>query len=117
MQCSARGLLAQTRVRQEIPQLGACATQVRWRQWLFPQATKGWRPERFGHEGQALQFARQSKRIPIWKLGWAVNISTKFLQMVERGEAGLLPDQRQELERVLGVPLKRRRRSLIERTP
>ncbi|CAE8717805.1 unnamed protein product, partial [Polarella glacialis] len=55
--------------------------QVRWRQWLFPQATKGWRPERFEHEGQALQFARQSKRIPVWKLGWAANISTKYLQM------------------------------------
>ncbi|CAE7329451.1 unnamed protein product [Symbiodinium sp. CCMP2592] len=51
---------------------GPATRQVRWRQWLFPQATKGWRPERFEHEGQALQFARQSKRIPIWKLGWAM---------------------------------------------
>ncbi|CAE7257785.1 CEP1 [Symbiodinium sp. KB8] len=61
---------------------GPTTRQVRWRQWLFPQATKGWRPERFEHEGQALQFARQSKRIPIWKLGMAAR-TDPFLTDVE----------------------------------
>ncbi|CAE7184276.1 unnamed protein product [Symbiodinium necroappetens] len=96
---------------------GPTTRQVRWRQWLFPQATKGWRPERFEHEGQALQFARQSKRIPIWKLGWATSISRNYLEKVEQGEARLLPECREELERVLGVPLKRRRKSRLDRTP
>mmetsp|Transcript_23857 Transcript_23857/g.45437 ORF Transcript_23857/g.45437 Transcript_23857/m.45437 type:complete len:131 (-) Transcript_23857:18-410(-) len=97
---------------------GPLSQQVRCRQWLFPNhASKCFRPNRFEHEGQALQFARESKRIPIWKLGWAANISSNFLNMVESGDAALMPRQRQELERLLGVPLKKRRRSRIDRTP
>merc|ERR1712232_615155 len=75
---------------------GPMAQQVRQRQWLFPMATKGFRPERFEHEGLALQLARVSKQIPIWKLGWASNISVNYLRMVERGEASLPPKQREE---------------------
>ena len=63
------GVAMQAAVR-EVPPWRFAFRQLRWRQWLFPQAAKGWRPERFEHEGQALQFARQSKRIPVWKLGW-----------------------------------------------
>ncbi|CAJ1431604.1 unnamed protein product [Effrenium voratum] len=75
---------------------GPCTRQVRWRQWLFPQATKGWRPERFEHEGEALRFARQSKRIPLWKLAWATSIDYEYLSLVEHGEARLGPEFRKE---------------------
>lgn len=93
------------------------AQQVRCRHFLFPMATKGFKASRFEFEGQALQFARESKRIPIWKLSWAANISVNFLLMVERGDARLPPQQRRELERLLGVPLKRETRSRIDRMP
>mmetsp|Transcript_70510 Transcript_70510/g.155485 ORF Transcript_70510/g.155485 Transcript_70510/m.155485 type:complete len:117 (+) Transcript_70510:60-410(+) len=96
---------------------GPTARQARWRHFLFPMATKGWRPERFEHEGQALQFARQSKRIPMWKLGWATTISKNYLRLVEQGQARLAPQYRKELERVLGVPFKRQGKSRLERTP
>eukprot|EP00927_Polykrikos_kofoidii_P064138 TRINITY_DN59190_c0_g1_i1.p3 TRINITY_DN59190_c0_g1~~TRINITY_DN59190_c0_g1_i1.p3 ORF type:complete len:171 (+),score=18.96 TRINITY_DN59190_c0_g1_i1:43-513(+) len=96
---------------------GPTVQQVRHRQWLFPKATKGWRPGRFEHEGQALKIARESKRIPIWKLSWAANVSENFLRMVERGDARLPKEQREELERLVGVPVRERRLSKIDRAP
>ncbi|CAK9074282.1 unnamed protein product [Durusdinium trenchii] len=84
------------RAATQVSHFGPAARQVRWRQWLFPQTSKGWQPERFEHEGKALQFARQSKRIPIWKLGWATTIPTKYLIMVEHGQARLGPAYREE---------------------
>eukprot|EP00971_Amphidinium_carterae_P023320 459925-Amphidinium_carterae.1 len=93
------------------------AQQTRHRQWLFPRATKGWRPGRFEHEGKAMQHARESKRIPIWKLGFVAGIPVAHLVRVEDGGARLLPQEREVLERYLGVPLKGTRKPWIERTP
>mmetsp|Transcript_43894 Transcript_43894/g.80212 ORF Transcript_43894/g.80212 Transcript_43894/m.80212 type:complete len:127 (+) Transcript_43894:64-444(+) len=97
--------------------LDCMALQVRHRQWLYPRATKAWRPNRFEHEGKAMQHARESKRIQIWKLSLVAGISKYHLQRVEEGTARLLPQERETLERYLGVPLKSRRKPRIERTP
>mmetsp|Transcript_23600 Transcript_23600/g.51674 ORF Transcript_23600/g.51674 Transcript_23600/m.51674 type:complete len:131 (+) Transcript_23600:69-461(+) len=96
---------------------GPAATQVRFRQWLFPMAGKGFRPEKFEHMGAAVRLARNSKRIPMWKLAWAAGISPAQLKKVETGRAMPHPEQTEELERLLGVQLKRRRKSKIDRAP
>eukprot|EP00929_Paragymnodinium_shiwhaense_P014732 TRINITY_DN122695_c0_g1_i1.p1 TRINITY_DN122695_c0_g1~~TRINITY_DN122695_c0_g1_i1.p1 ORF type:complete len:164 (+),score=25.78 TRINITY_DN122695_c0_g1_i1:69-560(+) len=96
---------------------GPIAQQLRFRAFLMPMATKGFRASRFEHQGQAVQFARESKRIPVWKLAWAGNMSVRFLRMVERGEARLPNEQRVELERLLGVKFGGTRKSKLERTP
>mmetsp|Transcript_8471 Transcript_8471/g.25611 ORF Transcript_8471/g.25611 Transcript_8471/m.25611 type:complete len:130 (-) Transcript_8471:80-469(-) len=111
------GATAGGQVSQGGCRLGPVAEQVRHRQWLFPMATKGFRPERFEHMGQALQLARESKRIPIWKLAWAAGTSKHWLAKVEAGNAALLPEHREEVERLLGVKLKRQRKSKFERAP
>eukprot|EP00928_Gymnodinium_smaydae_P049491 TRINITY_DN33225_c0_g1_i1.p2 TRINITY_DN33225_c0_g1~~TRINITY_DN33225_c0_g1_i1.p2 ORF type:complete len:126 (+),score=35.84 TRINITY_DN33225_c0_g1_i1:60-437(+) len=112
-----RSLVSSLSVQANGSLAGPLSQQVRCRQWLAPLATKGFRPERFEHMGQAMQFARESKRIPIWKLGWAANISKNYLLMVEKGDATLPPVQRREIERLLGVPLKKQSRSKIDRAP
>ncbi|CAK9060664.1 unnamed protein product [Durusdinium trenchii] len=96
-----QGSSLMNRAATQVSHFGPAARQVRWRQWLFPQTSKGWQPERFEHEGKALQFARQSKRIPIWKLGWATTIPTKYLIMVEHGQARLGPAYREVPPRCL----------------
>mmetsp|Transcript_71882 Transcript_71882/g.113896 ORF Transcript_71882/g.113896 Transcript_71882/m.113896 type:complete len:136 (+) Transcript_71882:75-482(+) len=107
---------ASGRLSRTIP--GLHSQQVRCRQWIYPNmATKGWRPERFEYEGQALQFAREGKRVPLWKLGVAARVSKNHLDMVEKGKATLCASQRAEIERLIGVHLKRRRTPRIDRTP
>nr|ABI14319.1 unknown [Pfiesteria piscicida] len=80
-------------------------------------ASKGWRPHRFEHIGAALRIARMGKRIPPWLMAKAAHMHEDQLHKVETGRRGLDPLQIKEFERMLGVPLVRRRRSKLERAP
>jgi len=91
--------------------------QCRGRKYLTPHATKGFNPNKFEHMGEALRHARESKRIHLFLLGQATGIKRRFLAAVERGEANLLYEQRLEVEKFLGVPLRNPSRNRLARTP
>lgn len=89
----------------------------RLRIFLWPHASKGFNPHQFDHVGEALRWARQSKKLPIWRLGWATGIKWQYLASVERGVMMPTWEEIYQLEKYLGVTLRRRNKAKIDKVP
>lgn len=85
------------------------------RVWITPGPHKGWNPENFQHMGKAMKLARMSKHITYGKLSFGTGISKIRLRLIERGLCLPTPEQQKVIERWLGVPLAKQRKSYIDR--
>ncbi|KAF4744324.1 hypothetical protein FOZ62_028294, partial [Perkinsus olseni] len=95
----------------------ATPQQCRYRHFLTPGLHRRWNFRSFPHLGEAIRFARASKKIPVAKLMHATLIPERRLLQIQQGMVKPHLFELQVLEKYLGVPFydKKRRKSYIDR--
>ncbi|KAF4677467.1 hypothetical protein FOL47_001282 [Perkinsus chesapeaki] len=90
--------------------------QYRYRHFLTPGLHRRWNFRSFPHIGEAIRFARASKKIPVSKLMHATLIPERRLLQIQNGMVKPHLFELQVLERYLGVPFyDKNRKSFIDR--
>ncbi|KAF4670568.1 hypothetical protein FOZ61_010159 [Perkinsus olseni] len=95
----------------------ATPQQCRYRHFLTPGLHRRWNFRSFPHLGEAIRFARASKKIPVAKLMHATLIPERRLLQIQQGMVKPHLFELQVLEKYLGVPFydKKKRKSYIDR--
>ena len=91
------------------------ASRISLRAWLTPGPHKGWSPAEAESVGKAMQLARTAKHYTFEKLARATGIWSKTLWQIEKDIIAPLPEQRERIERYLGVRIQAQRRSRTDR--
>ncbi|CAD7955814.1 unnamed protein product [Amoebophrya sp. A120] len=89
----------------------------RLRLWLWPHASKDFNCHAWPHLGHALRFARKSKRIPMWKLGWATGLGERYIGQIEKGFAVPTEVEHSVLRQSLGVSLRKKNFAKMDKVP
>ncbi|KAF4690164.1 hypothetical protein FOZ62_001530, partial [Perkinsus olseni] len=95
--------------------LAATPQQCRYRHFLTPGLHRRWNFRSFPHLGEAIRFARASKKIPVAKLMHATLIPERRLLQIQQGMVKPHLFELQVLEKYLGVPFydKKKRKALV----